>query len=180
MRWLPFILMAGAVLTLQATVAPRFELHEVRPDWLLVLVVVIALHAGMADAALGAWIVGACADLMTIERPGLVSLSYLAAALVVTSAREFLFRHRWLTQFAVTLVMCFLVRTGWLVYRRMLYSSFESPWVDAWTDVVLCSVYTAAWAPLLNWAVKPMARVLGLERPRHSYVGLDRLGESRV
>ena len=180
MRWVTFMLVVVALLTVQSTVAPRLSLIGARPDWLLVAVVVLALHAPARDAAIGAWIIGACADLMTIERFGLIALTYLLVAMIVTSVREFLFRHRWRTQVIVTLAVCLLVRSAWLVYFHLVYAPAGSVLGDWLIEVLLVSIYTAAWTPLFNRGFLRMARALGVAMPRYTYAGLHRVGGTRV
>lgn len=175
MRWTTFVIVAAVLLTLQTAVAPFLEIGGVRPDWLIVGVVYFALYARARDAVIAAWIIGFCADLMTIERIGLISLSYGLVALGVTSVREYLFRYRALTQFAITLFMCLLVQTGWMLYRRIMYTPAQSVWVDWLTGALLVSLYTAFWAPPLHRLLLRLSRLLGIARPRYSHAGLHTL-----
>ena len=169
MRWLPFMLIAGVVLILQATIAPRLELYGSRPDWLLVLVVVVALHARMADAALGAWIVGACADLMTIERCGLIAISYVLLTTAVIAVREFLFCRRAITQFVVTLIIGIVIHGAWLMYRRTMYPSTLPVFDDMVVRVLFVAVYTAMWAPPIHACLLRLRKPLGFTAPRFRY-----------
>ncbi len=180
MRWLTFLIAAGLALTLQSTIAPRFELWGARPDWLLVVVVSFAMHARMPDALIGAALIGAGADLMTIERPGLMAGSYLVAAILVSLVRGSLFRRRPLTQVLVTFAACLTVPMIWLIYRRALYDPLGTLFFDLAIDGVLGSIYTAAWAPPLHGALLSMARVFGLPRPRYTYAGLHRIDDGGV
>ena len=180
MRWLSFILLAATALTLQSAIAPRFELFGVRPDWLLVIVVFFAMHASPRDAAIGAWIIGGCADLMTIERLGLMALTYTLVAVAVTSVRDYVFRDRALTQLLLTLVVSVLVRLAWTVYSRLLHDPGGALFVDLVLEVVIASVYTAVWAPLLHKGLLRMSRTFGLARPRYTYAGQQRMGITGV
>ena len=171
MRPLAFILLAAIMLTLQSSVAPRLELVGARPDWLLLVVVFLALHARASDAVIGAWIIGVCADLMTVERLGLIALSYGLVATVVVSVRDYLFRYRMVTQFVVTLAACLLVRVAWTVYHHTLYGPAGPLLVNLTMDVLLASIYTAAFAPPLHRGLLRMSRTLGLARPRYTYAG---------
>ena len=164
MRWVTLLLLTALLLICQSTLAPRFEFWGGRPDWLLVVVVFLAMNGRMPDAAVGAWLIGAGADLMTIERIGLMSLSYLVVAMFVASMRDFLFRSSWITQFVVTLLVCFLLQILWLIYRQVLYAPRVSLWMDLWVHGLWASVYTAAWAPLMHRALRPLSRLLGLGR----------------
>jgi len=171
MRWLTFLITMGVALTLQSAVAPAVEIFGVRPDWLLVVVVFFAMFARPVDAAIGAWLVGFAADLMTIERLGFLALSYTLAALGVSSLRKYLFCFRGSTQFAVTLVVCLILQCAWLIYRYAFYGAADGVWGDVLRNVLFGSVYTAAWAPPTHKFLLSAARWLGLPRPKYSHVG---------
>lgn len=174
MRWLTFLLVTVALLTLQTSVAPRFALFGVRPDWLLVSVVFFALHAPVRDALPAAWIMGAGADLMTVERFGLISLSFVVACALILATREYLFRHRWVTQMVVTLSVCVLIRVGWLLYRYALYDPASSVWAGVFVDVILVSMYTSLWVVPFHRGLRGMSRAMGVSLPRYTYPGLHR------
>jgi len=180
MRWLPFILCAGIVLTLQSALAPRLALGGVRPDWVLVMVIFYALHAKTPDSVIAGWALGLMADLLTVERFGLLSLSYGLAAAAVASVREYLFRSRAVTQFAVTLAVGVLMQTAWQIYRRALYAPLGS-WAGDWvSNGLLASIYTAAWAPLFHRGLLSIARTLGIPRPQERLRHAPRTGGGRV
>lgn len=171
MRWFPFALLIGVLLVLQSVVAPRLEVFGARPDWVLVVVVFLAMHATPRDAILGSWVIGLCADLMTIERLGLLAVSYAIAAMAIASVRDYLFRRRAVTQFVATLLMCLLVRLAWTVYVRVMYDPGDGIIVSLGADVVLASVYTAAWAPIVHPWLLRLSRSFGMPQPRYTYAG---------
>lgn len=180
MRWFTFAILTAVLLTLQSSAAPWFEIFGARPDWLLVAVVFLALYARGYDAIIASWIIGACADLLTIERFGVLAISYALAAMLVTLSREYLLRYRARTQFAVVLVVGLLLQTGWMVYRRVSYGPAGSILTD-WVGVsVLASVYTAAWAPLIHRGLLGMSRLLGITHPRYRYSGMRATGGAHV
>ncbi len=180
MRWLTFLISMGVALTCQSAVAPAIEVFGVRPDWILVLVVFFAMFARPGDAAVGAWLVGLAADLMTIERLGFLALSYTLVAIGVSSIRGYLFCFRGTTQFVVTFIVCVLLQCGWLVYRYAMYGSADALIVDILRHVLLTSIYTAVWAPLLHKFMLSAARWLGLPRPKYSHVGLQGMSRAGV
>jgi rod shape-determining protein MreD len=165
MRWLTFLVLMVTALILQSALAPRIEVLGVRPDWLLVVVVFFSMHASARDALLGAWLTGACADLLTVERFGVLALSYALAAMLVLSIREYIFRGYGWPQFLVTLGVCLFVRMGWAVYHHAAYDPARSLVTELTVVAFLASLYTAVWAPLLNRALLPWWRMLGLPRP---------------
>ena len=176
MRWLTFAVVTGLALTLQASLAPRLELFSARPDFLMIFIVFLGLHAPSNHAIAGAWILGVCADLMTIERFGVIALSYGLTSMIVTSLREYLFRYRVVTQTAVTLIACLLIRTVWTIYYHLMYDAWE-PFLRDWLiGGVMVSVYTAAIAPFAFRVLLRMSRWLGIARPRYGYAGLSPRG----
>ena len=180
MRWWSFLLVSVCFLTLQAAIAPRLALGGVRPDWLLVVVVFLALHGVRRDAVVAGWILGLCADLMSVERFGLLALSYASAAWFVGSFRDSLFRHHAATQFVVTYLVSLLLQVLWLIYRRSLYSTGVSIVVDLAVVLLLAPAYTAIWAPPIHAVLLALAPHLGLPRPKYSFAGSTQWEGGRV
>ena len=166
MRWLTFAILTVLVLTLQAAVTPKLELFSARPDFLLIVVVFLSLYAPSSNAIAAGWVLGVCADLMTIERFGVIALSYGLTAIIVTFLREYLFRYRVVTQTAVTLTACLLVRTAWTMYYHLLYEARGPMLADWLIGGVVVSAYTAALAPFAFRLLLSMSRPLGIARPR--------------
>ena len=169
MRWFSFAMLVALLLVLQSTLAPRFELFGARPDWLLVAVVFFAMHVAPREAIIGSWILGLSADLMTIERLGLMAVTYALIAMAVVSVRDYLFRRQALTQFIVTVAACVAVRLAWTVYVRLLYDPAQSVLVSLIQNVVWGSIYTAAWAPIVHQSLLRISRTLGVPRPRYTF-----------
>lgn len=180
MRWISFLILGACILILQSAVAPRLELFGMRPDWLLVFLLFYALHGSLPDVALAAWVLGACADLMTIERPGLLALTYTAAVLLAYSVREFLFRNRGATQFAVALVFSFVIQLAWMVYRRICFHAAASMLHDFGVYCLLGSLYTALWAPPIHSMLLRASKLLGIPRARYTHAGWHHLDLRRV
>ena len=174
MRWLTFLILVVLVVCLQSTVAPRLTVLGGRPDWVLVLVVFYALHARVDHALPGGWVTGGLADLMSIERFGLLSLSYALAAAAVFAVREWMFTRHPLTHFCVTLAAALAVRTVWSFYRMAMDLPGEATPVLLWS-----CVYTALWAPLVHWVLLRVPKLLGLPHPPKAD-GPDRAGLGRT
>ncbi len=180
MRWLTFVLVAALTLVLQSAVAPHVGLFGIWPDWLLVIVLFFALYAKPVDAVAGGWVVGALADLMTVERLGFLALSYGLAALLVTSIRDYLFRYRVMTQFVVVLAVSILLRASWSVYRRILFAPTDSLTAEALRDWLLGSFYTALWAAVVYRLLLSVPQWLGIARPRYTWAELHRYERKHV
>ena len=180
MRWLFFALLALAAVIAQTTAAPRLAVFGARPDVLLVVVVYLSLHARGQDAGFAAWTLGLLADLFTVERMGLLALSYLMASVVVLAVRELLFRDRLSTLVLLTAATGLLLRGGWILYRLLLYGTMGLSVGGALREMVLGALWSAAWAGPLGLLLRRGHRLLGLPRPRYSYAGLTRMNPSHV
>ncbi len=180
MRWLTFFLLAVVVLTLQSAVGPRLTLLGARPDWLLVVVVFLALYAPAQDAVLGAALIGLGGDLLSIERLGLLILSYVLAALGVVVVREHVFKSAHTTRFILTLIVGLALRLGWTVYYRTLYDTSMFVGLELLQHVVWGAFYTACWAVPLHLVFVHYSRLFGFARPRYSYAGVYRSEGGRV
>ena len=180
MRWATYVVVAALLLTMQSALAPVVEIRGVRPDWLLVGAVFLGLYVKPSHAVAAAWVLGLCADLMTVERPGLISFSYMMVAAAVSSVREYVFRYWALTQFTLTLVLALCVQTVWMMYRRTMYTPVRPLWSDWFVGAVLTSLYSAAWAPVLHRLLLQLSGLLGIARPRYSHAGLRSVGSSNV
>lgn len=180
MRWSVFIIVAALVIVAQSALAPTVAVAGVRPDWLITMAVFLGLFARREDAVIGAWIIGTMADLLTVERFGLMGLSYGLTALVVGGIREFVFRDLLSTQIALTLVLCLIVRTIWCAYRTVLYGT--PVWFSAGflLETLGVTLYTAIWSPLLHRLLVRSSAMLGLPRPRYTYSGMHRFGAAHV
>ncbi|MHC4090652.1 MAG: rod shape-determining protein MreD [Planctomycetota bacterium] len=175
MRWLTFGLLVILAVSFQTTVAPRIAWQGLSPDWVLVLVVFYCLHARLDHALLAGWVAGAAADLMTVERFGLISLSYGLVALLVCWVRDLLFTRHPLTHFTVTLCAALFVQVLWTVYRVMVGLPVGSP-----LHLAGSSLYTALWAPPLHALLLKAPRLLGLRPPRYSGARLSETRRSGV
>lgn len=172
MRWATFIVVAAVLLTMQSAIAPFVEIKGVRPDWLLVGAVFVGLFVKPSHAVVAAWSLGFCADLLTVEHPGLLSLSYMLAAAAVSAVREYVFRYWAITQFTLTFLLAVCLGTAWMFYRRAMYFPVRSLTSDWLVGVLMTSLYTAAWAPILHSLLLRLSGSLGIARPRYGHAGL--------
>lgn len=171
MSWPAFTVVVVFTFVLQSTVAPRLELFGARPDWMLVVTVFYALHARPPQSVVAGWLTGLLADCATIERAGLVSMTFGLTATLVALARDYVFRFGWLSQWLVTAAACGCVRMMWLVYRVVVYGAADSLAHDFVRQVILVSLYTGLWALPVHFGLLRLARVLRIPRPRHVYAG---------
>jgi len=167
MRWIVFILLLCLILTVQSAVIPRLSLWGARADLLLATTVFLGLFARPRESIVAAWLLGVGADLLTIERFGLMSLTYVVIALSVSSIRLYVFRESRLTQLVVTLIAALLVNLFGLLYRHVVYDPGESVVRGLGGSVILASLYTTAMSMPLYAVLRRLGPALGLPR-RHS------------
>lgn len=160
MHWLPILVLTALTLAAQTSVVPRCELTGARPDLLLIVVVFFALKAPPGRAILVGWALGFLADLMSIERMGLMSLTYAASGVLLVSIRDSLFQRGPVAQFVVTLTLGLTIRAAWAVYVQVLYAA---P-IGSLRTVLLSACCTAVLAPLAFGLLIPAAPLLGVSR----------------
>lgn len=130
---------------LQATAAPLIEIRGVRPDGLLVLVVLFGLRLPRAPAVVGAWSMGFLVEFLTIERMGLVSIAYAMTAWLLVTIRDALARESLVTEAVSTFVVSLIVFGSWLIYRVAAHGAPPDGATALWSDWIVRSAYTAAW-----------------------------------
>jgi len=168
MHALAVVILTGLLLSVQTVLGPKMAVLGARPDWLLVFVVFIGLYAAAPRAVIVGWFVGLCADLMSIERLGVMSLSYGLVTLVLVVVRGYLFRHSVLTQAGVTFLLCLLLWAAWYTYASLLYT-----FRGAISHVLLVALYTAALAPLVHGVLLRAGPLIGVPRPRRGPLGFQ-------
>ena len=67
-----------------------------------------------------------------------------------------------------------------MAYRQILYADGYSWWGDLFAFVVPCALYTGLFAPAVHKILLPLSKALGIERPRYSYAGLNRVTDRHV
>lgn len=180
MRWIPAAFLMFTLLVVQSAIVPRISAGPVRPDLLLIAVIWVAMHAPRRESVTFAWVLGLLADLMTLERIGLLALSYAIVAAIVAGGREYFFREDAPVQFAVTFAVSLVLRGAWVVYRVLLYGAPSGVFALLGGDILLASLYTACLAPIIHRMLTRSADLLGVAKPRYSYSGLTRLMKNHV
>ena len=176
MRWFSFAIVAVFCLTIHTTLAQRLSILGASPDVILITVVFFAMHGRKWDAVVAGWSLGLLADLASMERFGLLSLSYALVALCVQSSRDWMFRYHPLTHFSVTFVSGIFIHGIFWFYAMMMHASANSM---AWSSMggpVGIALYSAICAPPIHALLLRLVRWLGLDAPRYSHARLQRIG----
>jgi rod shape-determining protein MreD len=157
MKLLFLILSSVLTLTAQSVLAPHVEIWGVRPDWILPWVIFLTMRARPLEALFAAWCIGLLADLLTLERLGLLSLTYLLVAAFVVSVRAYLFVRRAATLAVLTLLCGVGVQCAWWIVRRAAYGSpaaLVPPFLFA-------PIYSAVCSWILHFPWATVARLCG-------------------
>lgn len=180
MHWIAIFILTSLAVAAQSVVAPHLELSGARPDFLVVLLVLVAFLAPMDRAILAGWFIGLCADPLSVGPPGLLTLSYGATTMGLVLIRESLFRPRVHTQFAAAFLMCVLIRTTWLAVDRWSFVRTAPGATRFVVDVMGSALYTAVLCPIFAQAILHSNRISQFLRRAMGAPGLRTLGGADV
>lgn len=168
MRWLPFSILAAITIVLQTTIVPAMAIASARPDWMLILAVHYALWGRWPEAAIAAWILGLLVDLQT-SFPlysgvvGLYAFAYGLAVCLILRVRTALFRDHFLTQMLLTGILALGVHLFVNVFHWWQARTAAATQITSMLTLsVFTAVYTAVWAPYLQWPLIKASRWTGL------------------
>lgn len=178
-RWVSFGICLLFVLICQTTLASQVGIWDVRPDWLLVLVVFFSLYSTRVDAAIAGWVIGLAADMTSVERVGLSSMTYLVAALMVNSVRDMVFLRNAGTHFVVTLSAGLMVQLVISLYRAWRLAAYE-PWQHLALEGALVALYSAFWAIPIHSALSKCLGAWRSHSASYARAGSSQAGAKRV
>lgn len=143
-----FLLLLGAALILQTTILDHVAVRGVKPDLVMLLVVLNGFLLGTREGAFLGFVGGVVEDLFSGSYIGLNALSKMVAAYLAGAAGERLYRENTLI---ATGVAFFSASAGLTVnYLLLLYLSIHVPPFHALFRVALpTAAYTAILAPFL-------------------------------
>ncbi len=173
MKWTPFAIIAAMMIIAQTTLADRLAVFQIRPDWMIVLVVFYALYAVRRDACMGAWILGMLVDLSSIEPLGIHAFAFTTIAMIVNSVRHLVFLKNPMTHFFITLIAVATVH-GLIVSSHALT---PQPWHGVHMETIIeigsLAIYSAAWAIPTHDILLKFSTLLGLATSRYAHPGLS-------
>jgi len=176
MRWLAFAVAIVVSVVLQTTVAPHLAIGRIRPDFLLVLAVFVAMHVRGTDVIAVACVLGMFADVQSLERFGLMAVAYSAAAGAVYVMRAHVFRSHPLAHVAVTFAAGVIVQWLMLLYAIVLTGVGGGSWAGQFFGGLLIALYSALWAPPAHALLLRVAPWTGVDVPRYADLGYARAG----
>jgi rod shape-determining protein MreD len=159
LRLLRTLLVFYVLIVLQTTLGGAIGVQGIRPDFLLIAVLLIALHEGAAGGAVAGFVAGLFVDLNSVNTLGITSLANGLVGFATGTIADRLVRTSWITRcalaFAATalrdqLVVTFAMSGGVAEAIRFFFRS-----------ALAAGLYTALVAPLLMALIE---RTIGWER----------------
>jgi rod shape-determining protein MreD len=158
MNWLAFSILAYCAVALQSGLTPFVRVGSAEPNFGLVVVVFIAIHARRQAVLLGAFVLGAMQDLATRQPFGLFAFSYGVAALAVLSAAKSVHRDHPLSHFFCALLAGGVTAMILIVHGRVRGDG------EAVASVLAAVLYTALLAPLVIGMLRHTRRLFAFTR----------------
>lgn len=175
MRWIPFIILLYVGAVLQTTIVPVVEIHEIRPDLLIILAVYYALMAPRYDALLACWCIGFLIDLCsagytTHSNVGVHAVGLGVAGILIVGLRDYTIQDSPLTQMLYCLFTKIFV-TGVMVLHMAYVLDVDN--IVGRFMAVGCweAVYTGLLAPYAFWSLRKLRGTLGLDPARRLRLG---------
>ena len=159
MRWVPFAIVAYALIVLQTTFG-RFlsfgtdNLGRVGPDLLAIAAVFLAVQAmNVFEVMIAAWVLGLILDLTTGTAGGMtvvgpMAISYALAAGFVFKVREAVFSDQVLTQVILGFVFCLIAHGAWIFMQSALTWSWSAGG-RLLVQAMALAIYTGLLTPIL-------------------------------
>jgi len=172
MKWFSFFILGYLALGFQVALAGHIDVRGAEPNFVLLVVVFLAINGSREPALLGSFLLGLMQDLLTLHPMGTWAVAYALVATFVLSTQEVVYREHPLTHFSLALlggILCAVVLTfhGW-VYP-MLHGrggNYGSP-----VGLVKSALYTAVIAPLILGVLQRIKAAFGFRRGRGSKAG---------
>lgn len=166
MRWLSYFILGYLVLGLQIALKGYVAVQGAEPNFVLLMVVFIALNGVRDQALLGAFLLGLMQDLLTLQPMGTWAFSYGLVAMSVLSTQEIVYPDHPLTHFSLALsggILCGVV----LTLQHWAYPALHGgirPGGGGVLPYFASALYTAVLAPFLLAVLQRMKGAFGFRR----------------
>ena len=119
MRWSAFFIFAYVMLGLQIGVSRYMIWHGAAPNFALIAVLFVSLHARRDAALLGSFALGLMQDLLTAQQLGLFAFTYGLIAVGVLATDQLVNRGHPLTHFTLALIAGFVLTMVLLIHSAI-------------------------------------------------------------
>jgi len=152
MQFIVYLLLLGVILILQTTVLETITIAGIKPDLVMLLVVLSGFLLGTKEGAFLGFFGGIVEDLFSGSYIGLNALSKMAAGYLAGIAGERLYRENIPV---ATIVTFFTSLAGLMVnYLLLLYLDiYVSPIYALFRVAIPDAAYTAVLAPFFFWRI---------------------------
>ena len=169
MRSLPYLILAYVILGVQLGVGDYISYRGAAPNFVLLAVVFVAVHASRDAALLGAFSIGLLQDVLSAQPLGMYAFSYGLVGLPIVGAQHAVYREHPLAHFALALFGGLITATllalqGWLRPPATAFApgAADLPALSAAAGPPFISaVYTALLAPGVLWVLNQFRRFFG-------------------
>ena len=137
---------------LQTSVAPHFSVMDVKPDFILILVVIWGVLRGLREALVGAVIGGILLDILGAAPPGVSTIALLPIAFIAGQSHVIFVEYRFLGTLALVFLATFMYDSIFLGALQSL--GWETDWPTTFTKVFLpAAVLNGIVSPVPFWAL---------------------------
>jgi rod shape-determining protein MreD len=173
MRWLAFFILAYVMLGLQIGLSGFIEIHHAQPNFLLLVVVFIAINAPRDTALTACLLLGLFQDLLMPGMPlGLATASYGLVGIIVINLQEVVYGDHFLTHFSLTLLAGIVVAAIFylhgLIYPLVHHSLTKWQRPALW-PMIATAIYSAILAPAIIFILQRMGKAFGF-RAKRGYI----------
>jgi len=172
MRWMAWFIFGLVALTLQVVVIPRLAPSGFRPDLALLFVVTMTAYERGVTPLVVAWLMGMLVDQHSLERLGLVAMSYLLVALGVAGLRRAFSLGGVVMLTGTTFLAAAATQLLWAIYRAWMYGAGGLGSAPSWKSILMSAGLTAILAlpvaGLLRWFGVREGRRLRVRSSRRS------------
>lgn len=180
MKWLIYLVCAAVMVIIQTNIAPHLTLWGGRPEFCIILAVFFGLHRPTHEAAIAGLILGFTADLHSVERLGILTMTLGLLALGVAGIREYVFTTHPITHFWVSTVAAALVQTWLLMYAHATLDLLLDNWAVWLQFVAWTAVYTGFAAIPTMHILWRLAKWFGLRAAKYSHAGIRHMAGHHV
>ena len=147
-----------AAFWIQVTLAPHLGVFGVRPDVLLITVILFGMRWVHPGLYIYAAIAGLAQDSFSHGVLGVYGISYLLTGALANAAGLLIYEQNWL--FLVATVLALTLAEGLIVITVLQLLGSETAWLSWYFGrVVPQSVYHALLTPLVLWALRRLGRL---------------------
>lgn len=164
MRFIPAILLAYVVLGVQSGLGPFIAVKDATPNFMLAVVIFIALYAPREPALIGVFVLGLMQDMLSQDPLGVYPLVYAAVAAATRVTQPAIHRQHWLTHLILGLV------GGALHAGILMLVGLRMPGRPSLDVLIASAIYTAVLTPVLLWLLISIRKVFAF-RPERKTAG---------